>query len=324
MSRASRSILERSAGSFPAWGKRVLRVLVTVALVAVVVFGLFRVAAPFLIQASVVRSGIERAIAEWTGHDVTIEGSPSISFWPQARIEVRQITVSKASPDGVRVLSRTARISAEFSLYQAIRGRAVFSNFQLVEPEIFVLRDRDGRLDLVEDGLLSAATRSMAASDNQLPLDPTLDSRVGNVDIVNGRIELEDLASGETLRATAIHGTIRWPRLSAAVDAQVTAQINGRGLQLSLISSQPLALLAGRSAPLEGSLASDVLSGRFIGNANLADYGFVSGDLEVTVPNVASLASWTGVQLPALAPLNQLSLSAELLTTGEAIRFDQV
>jgi AsmA protein len=324
MSKASRSILERSAGYLPAGGKRVLRVLLAIVVVAILLFGLFRVTAPFLIQAAVMRSGIERAIAEWTGHDVTIEGSPSITFWPQARIEVSRITVSKAGPEGVRVISRTASLSAAFSLYQAVLGRAVFRDFQLVEPEIFVVRDQDGRLDLTNDGLLSAATRSMAASGAQEPLAPALDSRVGNVTVVNGRIEIKDTASGDTLRAAAINGIIRWPRLSSAMDAQVTARINGRSLQLSLSSPQPLALLAGRSAPLEGGLASDVLSGRFDGTANIAEYGFVSGDLGLSVPDMASLLDWAGVELAALSPLKQLSLSAQVLTTGETVRFDQM
>lgn len=324
MSKASRSTLERGTGHLPVWGKRVLKVLLAAVVVAMLLFGLFRAAAPFLIQAAVVRSGIERAIATWTGHDVTIQGTPSITFWPQARIEVSRITVSKATPEGVRVLSRTARLSAAFSLYQAIMGRAVFRDFQLVEPEIFVVRGQDGRLDLTNDGLLSAATRSMAASGAQEPLEPTLDSRVGNVTVVNGRIEVKDVASGETLRAAAINGAIRWPRLSSDMDAQVTAQINGRSLQLSLSSPQPLALLAGRSAPLEGSLASDVLSGRFDGTANIAEYGFVSGDLELSVPDTASLLDWAGVELAALAPLQQLSLRAQVLTTGETVRFDQM
>jgi AsmA protein len=324
MSKASRSILERSAGYLPAGRKRVLRVLLAVVVVAILLFGLFRVTAPFLIQAAVMRSGIERAIAEWTGHDVTIEGSPSITFWPQARIEVSRITVSKAGPEGVRVISRTASLSAAFSLYQAVLGRAVFRDFQLVEPEIFVVRDQDGRLDLTNDGLLSAATRSMAASGAQEPLEPALDSRVGNVTLVNGRIEIKDAGSGDTFRAAAINGTIHWPRLSSALEAQVTAQINGRILQLSLTSPQPLALLAGRSAPLEGSLASDVLSGRFDGTANIAEYGFVSGDLGLSVPDVALLLDWVGAVPAPLAPIRQASLSAQVLTTGETVRFDQM
>ena len=195
-----RGIAAQVTDRLPRPVRRGLRVVLLALLVVILLFGLFRAAAPFLVQTAVVRTGIERAIAQWTGHDVTIEGSPTIIFWPQPRIEVDRVTVSKASPDGVRLLSRTRKLSAEFSLYQALRGRAVFEDFRLIEPEIFVTRDEEGRLDWAEDGLLSEATRNVAASGPQRVLDPMLDRRVGDIAVENGRIEIEDAKSGRAGR----------------------------------------------------------------------------------------------------------------------------
>lgn len=267
---------------------------------------------------------MERAIAQWTGHDVTIQGGSNIIFWPQPRIEVERLTVSKAGPEGVRVLSRTQKLSAEFSLYHALSGAAVFEDFRLVNPEIFVVRDANGRLDWANDGQLSAATRNVAASRSQNALDPALDVTVGDIAIESGVIEISDVSSGDTWRVTDINGEIEWPRLSASASAEVTAQVQGQRVQIAASSPQPLLLLAGSTAAFDGSIASPLLTGRFAGFANLADYGFVSGKLELSAPDVPALAGWAGLQAAQMAPLEQLSLTAQLLTTEEAVRFDQM
>ena len=319
-----RGIAAQVTDRLPRPVRRGLRVVLLALLVVILLFGLFRAAAPFLVQTAVVRTGIERAIAQWTGHDVTIEGSPTIIFWPQPRIEVDRVTVSKASPDGVRLLSRTRKLSAEFSLYQALRGRAVFEDFRLIEPEIFVTRDEEGRLDWAEDGLLSEATRNVAASGPQRVLDPMLDRRVGDIAVENGRIEIEDAKSGRTWRAIGINGAIQWPRLSGAAAIRATAQVAGQDLQLNLSSPEPLALLSGASAPVEGDLASALVSGRFQGSAHLAHYGFVSGSLALSSSDAAALAAWMGSDMPLFHSMKEFALNAQIITTGDAVRFDQM
>jgi AsmA protein len=318
------SLLRKPIWPRPPWLQATLRALLLIFFVIVLMSALFRVAAPLLIQTTMVRSGMERAIAQWTGHDVTIEGASRIMFWPQPRIELERITVSKPEPDGVRILSRTAKLSAGFSLYQAILGKAEFNDFRLVGPEIYVRRDPTGRLDWVNDGQLSAATRDIAASDGKRPLDATLDVAVGDIAIENGRIEVQDVASGETWTATAIGGTVDWPRVSAPVTAQLDARIADQELQVRLSSRQPLLMLAGKPAPIDVGIASAILTGSFSGSADISTGGSITGSLELSVPDVAALASWVNFDGEELASVKQLSLSAQVETVEDAIRLDQM
>jgi len=320
----TRSTLARLGRRTPSWLRRVLRTLLFAFAVFILMTAFFRAAAPFLIQTAMVRSGMERAIAQWTGHDVVIDGFSNIRFWPVPSIEVERITVSKNTSDGVRVLSRVAKLSAEFSLYQAIQGRAVFEDFRLLNPEIFVVRDRDGRLEWANDGQLSVATRSVEASGSQQSLDPTLDVRVGEIAVEDGRIELLDLSTNHTWRASGINGEISWPRLSAPATAQLAAQVRGETLQINLSSPQPLLLLAGNTAGFDGSIASAILTGRFTGSANLADYGFASGALELSAPDVPALAAWAGLQSAQIARVGQFSVRAQLLTTEQSLRLERM
>lgn len=308
----------------PVWFRRVLRTLVVVLALVILTAAILRVAAPFLIQTAMVRGGMERAIAQWTGHDVAIEGISSIRFWPVSSIDVERITVSKSTADGVRVLSRVAKLSAEFSLYQALQGRAVFEDFRLLNPEIFVVRNLEGRLEWANDGQLSAATRSLASAGPQQSLDPALDVEVGEIEVEDGRIEVLDLATNHTWRATGINGEISWPRLSAPATAQLAAQVRGETLQIALSSPQPLLLLAGSTAGFDASINSALLTGSFTGSANLADYGFASGALELAAPDVPALAAWAGLENVLIAHMEQFSLRAQLLSTEQSLRLDGI
>lgn len=302
--------------------RRLLRILLLAVTGVLAVLVAVQLAAPLLISTPIVRNGMEQALAEWTGDQVTIDGAPTIRFLPVPRIEVSRVAITKPTSDGIRVLARISRLSANFSLYQALQGRIAFRNFELVEPEFFVLRDATGRLDWADEGLLSAAASNAAIAEGNLTLDPKLDPRVGDVTIENGRVEIDDSATGQIWRAAGMTGRVQWPRLSQPASFQLSAQVGGRSLQLSGSSPQPLMLLSGRNAPFEGRFSSDIMSARFNGTANLANYAAVSGDVEIAIADAPTALAWTGVTLPGLEQLKQFSLSARLLTTAETLRFD--
>src|SRR5690606_29043351 len=288
------------------WRRARRPLLITVFLTAAFVAAV-QVAPPMLISITVVRRAMEQAVAEWTGHDVTIDGPPSITFWPQPRIEVTRLTISKPTSTGPRVLGRAGKLSANFSLFQSILGHPTFDDFHLVDPEVFIVRDKNGRLDWANDGLLSAAVRNVSAPDaSTQALDRSLDASIGDITIENGRIELTDQASGRVWRMTAIAADLDWPRLSREASVEGNAHFNGQTLRFSLSSSQPLLLLSGRSAPLAGNVNSDLLSVRLAGHASLSNYAYISGDLALAVPDLSALFAWSGIDFSGAKTLKQL------------------
>lgn len=280
--------------------------------------------APVLISSSIVRDGIERALSDWTGHDVRIEGPPKLSFWPEPEIEVSRIVVTKQTPSGIRVLARVSRMTADFRLLKAIGGSLEFRDFTFFDPEIFLLRDEEGRLDWAQEGRLTAAIRSAVEVDGRVVLDRSLDLALGDVTINNGRVEVKDAATGRVWSGRGITGDLDWPQLSEPASLHVTAVVNGQALQLSGSSDQPLLLLAGRSASLELSLNSDLLAAEFAGTADLAKGGFLSGPVKLSTPNAQAALAWAGVPISDLASDGRLSIEARLLTTERALRFDEL
>ncbi len=299
------------------------------ALVALAVFSavfvISRAAAPYLISSTLVRSAMEHAVAEWTGHDVTMAGAPEIAFWPKPRVTLNGVTISKPGADGPKVLGRIEKLSATFGLYSAMRGRPQFDTFHLLSPRFHVDRDRNGRLDWASEGLLSAAVRKVAPRDGGAQaLGPEFDAAVGAVTIEDGSLELADQASGRTLVASGIAAEIAWPKLSQALKATALVDAGGLAIKLDFSSPQPLLLFGGKDATVSANLDAAAFTARFDGVANLTDGLLRSGALAFGAKDIAALKAWSGVRLAGLDNLRQAQLTAELERVGEELRLDDL
>lgn len=314
--------LQRLSGRAPL-GRRTRKLLVA-ALVILSIFTLFRITAPLLVSSNVVRESMEQAVAQWTGHDVTIAGVPEIRFWPEPRITLRDIVIRKNTGEGERLLGRVAQLSASFDLLEALIGQPEFHDFQLQSPEIYVLRDATGRLDWANDGRLSRAVRDARPSGSGETLPAGSDAPMGEVRISNGMFEISDLASGRAVRLQAINGQLDWPWLSRGLAIKADAEINGRKLAIDMTSTQPLQLLSGKSGNAAATVQSDLFSGRFDGVADFARYAFLAGDAELTVPDLSATLAWSGVSFAGAERLRSFSIDARLVTNDNVLRFDNL
>ena len=304
--------------------RRIFKTVAVLAAVFVVLVVAIQAVAPLVVSSSFVRNAMEEELAEWTGHDVTIFGSPTLGFWPTPHIEVSRVAVTKPTDAGVRVLARVSRISADFSLFQAVGGEMAFNDFELQEPEIFIVRDENGRLDWASEGRLSDAVATAKGADGHVSLNPALDLKVGNVTIDNGRIEVRDSATGDKWRASGIRGSLTWPRLSQSASIDISVQINRRDLALKASSAQPLLLLAGQSAPIDSSLTSAGMSLAFNGTANLFDRSYLSGSVNIALQDASSVLAWAGIAPMGTGDLKQFSLTGQFLSSNRTLRLEDL
>ncbi|WP_164901784.1 AsmA family protein [Neorhizobium lilium] len=295
------------------------------AAVVLALFVIFQVVAPSLISSSLVRQNMERAVARWTGHSVSIAGPADIRFWPKPRITLRDVTIRKTVEDGSeRVLGHVGRLSAGFDLLEALRGDPQFKDFRLTDAQIFVVREADGRLDWTNSGLLSQAVRNVQTSGDQQILDAASDANIGEVKIRGGMLEVTNLTDGKRVRLEGIEGSLDWPSLSRGMRLQGRASFHGRPLDLDIGTPQPLLLLSGRSAETVVKVQSDLFSGSFNGVTDLASHGFLSGYIALSTSDFPSFLSWVDVDLPATTELRTLSLQAKLASNENAMRFESL
>ncbi|MCJ7997441.1 AsmA family protein [Rhizobium cremeum] len=303
--------------------RRALRIALALLSAALLVFVISRAAAPYLISSGLVRSAMERAVAQWTGHRVSIEGTPEIVFWPEPRVTLNAVTISKQTESGRKVLGRVEKLSASFGLYSAIQGRPRFKSFHFLKPEVFVDRDKDGRLDWASEGLLSAAVRQVASqAGGGQALSGDLDAPVGSITVENGSVRLTDAASGRDYALEGIAADISWPRLSGTLEAEASLTFAGRQFKLDFSSPQPLLLFGGKTAAMAFSLDGAAFSSAFEGVAGMGRADLGSGDLNLNLKDVPALLDWAGVKIAGLDKLKAASLRARLSRVENELRFD--
>jgi AsmA protein len=290
-----------------------------------IALGLFsQIAAPYLISTSLVRNGMEEAVEGWFGHEATIGGDPELHFWPRPHIILKDVSIRETEDPASRLIAHVDDLSASFELFRALRGQLVFEDFDLVRPKLYAIRTASGDIDWSMDGLLNDAVQTVRANAGNTAIDSVLDAAIGELTIENGAVEIHDSNGGHTTSLTAINGTVEWPQLSSAISARLTATLKDKTFSLALSSAKPLTLLAGRNADADLSLSSDLFSGQFSGTANLATYAFLSGSFSISLPRVPDMLDWMDIRVTGLDRLSQLSLKGQMMTAGNALRFEQV
>lgn len=304
---------------------RALRRLLAVGLFLLGIFVLFEIVAPFLISNALIRDQMERVVEDWTGNEATIHGTPKLRFWPQPRISLPEVTIERNDGDGKnRLLAHVGRVSARFNLLEAVLGRPVFTDFRLTNTEVFVTRNRDGKLEWTRSGLLHNAVANATSATAGQSLDAADDRRIGSLQVRNGAITVTNEATGSTSRISDMDGRVDWPYLSRAASVEGRATIGGRQINVSVDSTELLLLFAGKNSNTSGTLASDLFSGSFDGIVNLAAHGFLSGDAQLSVPDMQSLLAWSGRSFPGSSALKSLSFKARLITNPDALRFEHL
>lgn len=304
--------------------KRVVSLGLLLAACAAILFVALRLAAPHLISNSLVRSAIASSIADWAGHEVTIEDVSMLRFWPEPEVTLSGVRVSR-NVDGVQeTLIEVPEFSAGFSLLSALRGTPDFNGFRLNRPRIRIERKPDGRLDWSNEGLLSEAVR-VALS--QAPASSTsseaLNADIGSVAIVDGEITLVDQTSGTAVVASDLDASMDWRTLSAPLSGEATFNLNGRPVELSLQTPTPLLLIGGAESEIELAGTVPGFSGTLKGLASLGD-GVSSGAVDLRVADMALATASLGLRVAGTERWQTASLKAQLTNADQELRFEDL
>ncbi|MDQ0419745.1 AsmA protein [Peteryoungia aggregata LMG 23059] len=293
-----------------------------IALILVLFFAL-RLTAPYLISSSVVRSAIAASIAEWTGHDVSIDDVPEVRFWPEPEVTLTGVTVSRTIGGERQILGEIDRLSARFGLLSSLRGKPDFSAFRFERPRIRIWRGADGRLDWTNQGRLSEAVRAaLARTQNTLPAPEATDAEIGSVDVVDGEIIVVDRGSGHHVALNAVSARIEWPELSAPLSGKASFQLNDRPVTLSLQTPTPLLLIGGEDSQINLSTSVSGINGAIDGLVNTRHSSIVAADIDIQVADVPQTSASLGVRLAGTERWRSASLKASVTDAGQEWQFE--
>ncbi|OWV84907.1 cell envelope biogenesis protein AsmA [Rhizobium sp. R72] len=305
------------------WLPGFARLATIILLVFLSIFVALRVAGPYLISTGLVRSGIEDALSKWAGYRAEIAGKPVIEFWPTPRITLNKISVHQQG-DGNRLLGTIESLSAEFSLIDAIRGRASFHEFHLLRPTLQLTRESNGVIDWTNEGLLARAIAGAREEGGREVLDKKLDAAVGAITVEDGTVNVADVASGRTFRFDGVTADVSWRKLSSPITAVLIARTSGQDLKLDFSSPSPLLIFGGNKAEMSGSLTSSLLTARFQGLANISHFFDLSGNMSLSIGDLPALLTWADRSLPVLATLKSFSIETDVASVSNGFRFDNV
>ena len=306
------------------WLPAVARTTGIAVLTIIIVFAVFRATAPFLISSGLVRSGIEKALSDWTGYRAQIEGAPTLEFWPTPRVTLNQVTIREPTKNG-KVLGHVDSLSADFSLFAALRGRAHFHEFHFLRPVIYIRRDETGLIDWTNEGLLSKAIERVEKSSNQgMPMSRDQDAAIGTLTIEDGSVEMTDDRSGNLYKMSGVNADISWPRLSRAMTAVILARLNGQDVKIDFNSDQPLLLFAGKMVDAKTSFSSPLINWTYTGTTSISNFSALAGNLGSQRARMC-LPSWPGAAsiCRRQIALQNVSLNADVAAIPNAPALQQ-
>jgi len=99
----------------------------------------------FLFGPKVLRSRIEATASKALGMDVRVRGAVRVSFFPAFGASLADISVK----DGGSDVATVASVKMGLKLLPLITGRVRISRIEIVKPAVSIIRQKDGRLDIV-------------------------------------------------------------------------------------------------------------------------------------------------------------------------------
>lgn len=298
------------------------RHLVRGILVVLVLFAAVRIGFPFLIQTETVDREIERTLEAWTGADVEIGQAAEFAFWPYPQVtlgNVRIVTLADRSE-----LAHIEAISASFDLFGAVRGKPVFSDFDLMRPTIRVGWDADGVFNWRHSGWLMQAIDATKSAPEGQAIPELPEERIGTINVVDGVIEVAQDDGAAPFRISDINGNIDWPALRRPLDLTLSGIVNGEMSRWTFDCNQPLALLAGHNATVRTNLAADPTTVNFEGIANLSANAFVAGNMTLSTPSLGHLLAWQGKDIPSVGNLGHINAEAKVTTAGYTAKLENL
>ncbi len=287
---------------------------------AVVLTALFKIALPLFVSTVSVRTNMEDVLSSWTGARANIVGDPQISFWPHPVLTLRNVTFEGGDAAAPELLAKADAIAAGFDILAALRGTPVFYDFHLVNPVFKVERRLDGtfnwrRAGWMADAIADASGKTPSAARN---------TPIGDVEIVNGTLELTDRVTSSTHRISAITGSVQWRTPTTRMTAELSALMNGEKVQGTITCDEPLMLLSGQNSTFQASFTSLPLTFSFDGNGNASSRPFAIGHLQLKAKSVGALLAWFKGEPQPLTTTGSVSIDTSVTMSAQTLKMDSL
>ncbi len=293
-----------------------LFILVVVLVAAVVII-------PFLIPTDTIKQELQAQVKEATGRDLTINGDFEFSLLPEAILRASDVHFQNA-PGGSRADMVTLKeLRVHVALLPLLSSEVEVKEFVLDEPDILLEVDKDGKANWAFKSDGGGEAKSGSGSSDSGGGDNLDSISLGDVRIINGRLEYRDAKTGSVETVEAMNLTIDLPSLDSPFSANGGATWHKEALDLKIGAKSPRAIMSAGKTDVSISVNGKPLNLTYGGVLDLGA-GSVTGKLDLDVPSVRSLAAWVGSPIEAKGDevLNALKISGQLAANAAQVSFN--
>lgn len=284
------------------------------------------IAAPFFIPVETFKAQAEQKVLEATGRKLTIAGPVKVSLIPSLAIVAKDVHFANAPGFSSPEMATLGGLELKLKLLPLLSGEVAIDSFVLDKPVINLEVNKQG----VPNWQFGDATKKPAAPQGQqaqTSADASHGSalnelRLGNVKLSDGRISYRDGQSGANYTAEKINLQLALPDLDSPFRADGGLTWNGKPVKLRVDLANPRAMMDGKASAFTVNVDADLLRLDFKGDAANSNPLKVNGGLDMSVPNVRSLAAWVGQPLAVPGSgLGPFAIKGQLAMAGPKMSF---
>ncbi|HEY7609424.1 MAG TPA: AsmA family protein [Alphaproteobacteria bacterium] len=296
---------------------------------------------PFLIPTSAYKDQIETRVKAATGRDLKLGGELKLSILPNLELSARDVVFGNRPGAAAKDMAKLKGLDLKLKLGPLLSGRFEIVALELVEPDIILEIDKDGKPNWQFDkpaGAPAAAPAKPGESAQKpaaLPTDIFNTLQVESLRIVRGHVIFSDARSGARHELAKANLDISLPGGDRPFRIAGDVEYKGKRVAFKSEVKSPIVMMKGQPSDLAIDLDLELAKISLVGTAqtdpNKPAAARISGLLKIDVPSVRALAAWAGAPLApgkAFGPLNlsaTVTYAAEKVTlAGFAFKLDEI
>ncbi|MCK5496038.1 MAG: hypothetical protein KAI80_06475, partial [Hyphomicrobiaceae bacterium] len=224
-------------------------------------------------------------------------------------MEIRNVRLTDIKHLPVLREIRAKRMDVRLGFWSLVSGTPIVDRITLIEPQI---KSSSVARVTTESSVPSEAPALMQAL-STAPFDQfVLEKGVITIAGPESSEEIRDVNAKLNLRpSTSAHssrGTFVW---------------RGQTLTFNYDGGGPSQVAKAVKMPVTLTIGGDLMTAEIEGNATISDGLRVTGNLELSIPNLSRFAKWTGILVPDDQKRGELSATGSFHWVGQSIGFDE-
>ena len=279
---------------------------------------LILIALPFLIPMESYRGPIADAASTAAGRMVSIDGDLRLTIYPELGVSVGAVSLANAAGAREPQMISIDNLVVGVRVLPLLSGRVEVARIVLEQPVIHLEMSADGTPNWEISGNAAPQDQNDAGGGPAIA-DRINDFGIEELRVNNGLITYFDATTDTSAALEDVDVALAMPSMDLPMNMEGALTYNDERLEMDADIALPRALLEAASTAAQIALSSNVANADFDGD--IAASGEANGSVNMNIPSLRMLSSWSGNPLPPGDNLGALDLQADVAAEPDRISF---